>query len=227
MNSLGALEKISLVMDYIVSRAEISSLAPRIVLEENMSVGGVAKQDFKDIVRNLFEADILKDKKTVEGQLSEEYLQFTESRYYYYATIDYKEFDNFKKNLTNRIKELKGEKQNNVNRLEFDEPNSLLMINEYKIPIARRKEKTDEHAILKELFKDKNDECFYAELSESILEVDNEEYNSNQKYWQKFYGACVRIQEKVSKATENSINDFLDFNTGITGSVKINKKYIV
>jgi hypothetical protein len=226
MNSLGALEKILLVMDYIMARAEIGDLGLRIVLWEGyMSIRGVSYQDLRDIVDHLFAANILKDKEMILHK------SLGESRGWYgsdyYVTIDYDEFDKFRKNLTDRIKELKGGKQNNAGRLEFDEPNSILMINEYKIPIARRKEKTDEHDVLKWLFKDKNDECFYSELSESILEVDNEEYKNNQKYWQKFYGACERIQEKVSKATENSINDFLDFNSGIKGRVKINRKYIV
>lgn len=211
-------------MEYILTRAEISNSGPRVILWEDASIKGLTMQDLKDIVNHLFVAGILRDKEMIVHKD-----RYGRSGHWfdYYATINYDEFNKFNKKLNDRIKKLKEGERVNPGRLEFDEPNSLLIIKEYKIPIARRKEKTDEHAILKEIFKNKNDEYFYSELAEDILGIDQYEYADNQKYWQKFYGACERIKEKVSKATENNISDFLDFNSGIKGSVKINKKYIV
>ena len=213
--SLATLEKILLTMNNIRDKFEIDNSLKDLDMGIKGGINGVSQEEHDAVIKNLKEAKIL-IKPFILPQSGKAFISVSSKEKFY----------NFYTQITERIKELKGEKQNKADRLEFNESNSILMIKEYKIPIARRKEKTDEHDILKALFKDKNEECFYSELAEDILGIENEDYKNNQKYWQKFYGACGRIQEKVSKKTENKINDFLDFNTGIKGSVKINEKYI-
>jgi predicted DNA-binding transcriptional regulator len=211
---LPALEKLSLILNKIRYQVEVRDTL-------NLDMGrqggeqGISEEDFL-ILENLYEHGILNFLSVVQ-----------QTGFILSSVSSKKKLYNFSGKINKRIKELRGETQDYSNRLEFDEPKSLLIIREYKIFIARRKEKTDEHAVLFELFKNKNEGCFYSELSQDILDISPGEYKGEQRYWQKFYGACERIQKKIAKATKNDITDFLIFNSGIKGSVQINKKYIV
>ncbi|MFA5184775.1 MAG: hypothetical protein WC456_04605, partial [Patescibacteria group bacterium] len=68
------------------------------------------------------------------------------------------------------------------------------------------------------------DDFFYSEIAESEFgEVD---YKHRPNNWRKYHTACEDIKEKIRNQTADEINDFLIFNTGKTGRIRINKKYL-
>lgn len=228
MNSISALEKISLVMDFITTRAELGSLGSRIILREDMSMGGFTHQDLEAIINNLFEADLLKEKEMIRHED-----RFGRSGYGfdYYATINYDAFDNFKKKLINRLNELKlnGNNENKVNGItgvSFDENNGVLRIGNYSINIDLQNKKTLANDLLSFLKKDFNEEADYFDIANHITGgIDKIKY-SKDKYHLKIFRACKDIQEKVKEQTKYKIEDFLLFNSSLRGSVKINPKYL-
>lgn len=139
-----------------------------------------------------------------------------------------KEFEEYERKVEKRIKEIslgfeKSDKTNNI--IKFDKKNSILFIKNYKIQIKKRSEETISHFILKYLFDPKNNYIgcysFMAEEKDILLKR-----TLGTKYWKTFYRACDDIQNKIIKATNYKITDFLIFNTGVKGEVKINKKYL-
>lgn len=108
---------------------------------------------------------------------------------------------------------------------KFDVKNSILFLSGCKIKIARQNKETMAHLVLQYLFKNDH-EGFYSEMAEDILEIDIDDYKNNKKYWRKFHTACVDIDLKIKKISNNLITDFLNFNTGFKGRVFINDKYL-
>lgn len=235
MNSLNGLEKISLVMDYIMTRAEINGLLPSITLEENISVAGVEKQDFEDIIYHLLKENILKNKETIwyeeVGQEDYKYTQSTNGSSYYVA-INYDEFNKFQKKLINRINKLKfatGNKDKlideNITGVSFDEDSGVLSIGNYSINIDLKNKKSFSHDVLFFLKRDFSKEADYFDIAEYIDGIDKTRYYK-EKYYLKIYRACKDIQEKIKEQTKHKIEDFLTFNCSERGNVKINKKYL-
>ena len=54
----------------------------------------------------------------------------------------------------------------------------------------------------------------------------NKEEFEKGEYHLIIYRACQDIQDKVRQQTKYAIEDFLDFNSSKSGSVKINPKYL-
>ncbi|PLX27970.1 hypothetical protein C0583_01915 [Candidatus Parcubacteria bacterium] len=113
-------------------------------------------------------------------------------------------------------------------KTSFDEKRGLLYLKGEKITINKQDKITNAYKILKYIFitnKDNlTDDFFYSEIAENEFnEIDYKNRNNN---WQKYHTACKDIQSKIEKQTKDNISDFLIFNTGRTGKVSINKKYI-
>lgn len=110
----------------------------------------------------------------------------------------------------------------------FDEERSILHINGKRVKINIQDKITNAHKILKYIFiTNKNnleDDFFYSEIAED--EFGELDYKNRKNNWQTYYTACLKIQEKIQKQTDNNIYDFLKFSTGKTGKININKKYI-
>jgi hypothetical protein len=114
------------------------------------------------------------------------------------------------------------------NKTKFDEPKSVLYIQGEKVKINQRNRITNAHKILNHIFvtnKDNlDDDFFYSEIAED--EFKELDYNSRDRAWETYHVACRELAKKIRKQTKNKIEDFLVFNTGKTGSIKINKKYL-
>lgn len=110
----------------------------------------------------------------------------------------------------------------------FDSENSILHFLGQEIKIAKQDRKTNAHLIMDYIFIDNADDI-EQEFSYSFIALDkfgDEDYKSKETAWTIAHTACKDIQEKIRKGTKEKIEDFLIFNTGISGSVKINKKYL-
>jgi len=101
----------------------------------------------------------------------------------------------------------------------FDIEKSILYLQGEAVKITLKNDKPNAHYILKHIFKsdDLTQQFPYREISEDTFE--DPEYKP-----MKFYRACQDIERKVFKATK--INDFIEFSSGKTGWIKINKKYL-
>ena len=122
----------------------------------------------------------------------------------------------------------KEETEEDKKGLSFDETKSLLYFQGQKIKIAKQDKLTNAHKILKYIFcKDLKDEFYYSEIAEDEFGDDQEHYAKTKNSWRPYHTACQEIQEKIRKSTLEKIEDFLIFNTGKTGKVRINPKYLL
>jgi hypothetical protein len=240
MKSLEGLEKIRRVMDYLITKAEINSLAPVITLEENKSIDGVEKQDFEDIIYRLIKEKILKDKETIWYEQygpENDFIKETDGESYN-ITVNYEEFNKFSKELDIRIGEVKWTppeiyqiKEKAMNGVDFNEENATLTIGTYSIQIDQKNKKTLAHNILSLFKNDFQKEIDYPDIFEDVEGMNMSIKKHKDRYYEKHYYlkiylACKDIQEKIQKKTEFKIKDFLIFNSSQTGRVKINKKYL-
>lgn len=110
----------------------------------------------------------------------------------------------------------------------FDDKNSILYIKGEKICINRQDKTTNAHKILKHLFitnKDNlDDNFFYSEIA--FDEFEDMEYKQEKDGWRKYYDCCVDINNKILKGTKKSVENFLIFNSGKRGYLKINQEYL-
>jgi len=110
----------------------------------------------------------------------------------------------------------------------FDKDKSILYIKDQKVKINIQDKITNTHKILKYIFidnkKNLEDDFFYSEIAES--EFEDLEYGDSKNAWQTYHVACRDINLKITKQTNNKITDFLVYNTGKTGKVKLNTRYI-
>ena len=105
--------------------------------------------------------------------------------------------------------------------ISFDSNNSILYIRGQEIKIALKSEKPIDHYILEAIFsKDLTDQTDFVEISEDYLK---EDYEGNR---QRFRHACDKLNRKISKATNNKINDFISYTTEKNGWCQISKKYL-
>lgn len=114
------------------------------------------------------------------------------------------------------------------NKTYFDEKKSILFIKGQKVYINKQERMTNAHKILKYIFIDnKNnlkDNFFYSEIAED--EFGELEYKERRNNWKKYNRTCQYINDKIREQTNNTIIEFLKYNTGSKGKVKINKKYL-
>ncbi len=110
----------------------------------------------------------------------------------------------------------------------FDDKKSILYIKEQKIYINKQDKTTNAHKILKYIFIDNKDnlqdDFFYSEIAED--EFGELEYKGKTNNWKKYNRTCQYINDKIREQSNNSIIDFLIYNTGSKGRVKLNKKYL-
>jgi len=110
----------------------------------------------------------------------------------------------------------------------FDTKRSVLYIKGLKVCIAKQDKETNAHKILKYIFKDHKDDLrdnfFYSEIAEDVFE--DLEYKIDRNSWQKYYDTCKKINEKIIIGTKNAVQNFLIFNSGKRGCLKINPEYL-
>lgn len=107
------------------------------------------------------------------------------------------------------------------NELSFDADKSILYFMGYEIPIAMKSDITNAHMILEHIFNNKDGLNIISSFREISEDTFKDAYNEN---WKKYHRACEDIQIKVQNKT--GINDFLKITSGISGSVRINDKYL-
>lgn len=115
-----------------------------------------------------------------------------------------------------------------IGRTYFDEIKSILYIKGLSVRINIQDRITNAHKMLRHFFivneKNLRDDFYYAEVAED--EFHELDYTHRENNWRKYHYACEDINRKVERQTNGQIKDFLVFNTGIKGSVKINEKYL-
>jgi hypothetical protein len=106
--------------------------------------------------------------------------------------------------------------------VSFDPENSILYIRGQEIKITLKNDKPIDHYILEAIFskEDLSEQTDFVEIAEDTIK---EDYNGN---WQRFRNACDNLNQKIAKATNNKIPDFIAYTTGKTGWCKINHKYL-
>lgn len=109
----------------------------------------------------------------------------------------------------------------------FNEDDSTLTIGSYTVKIALQDKLTNDHKVLKYILNEDSDtfdyEFFYADIAEHVF--NDLEYKTTHNAWKRYNGICKSINDKITKDTKGKISDFLFFNTGTSGRVKINRKY--
>lgn len=110
----------------------------------------------------------------------------------------------------------------------FDDKRSILYLKDFKIMIAKKDKETNSHKVLKYIFKDNKDNLkdnfFYSEIAEDVFE--DLDYKDNRNNWRPYYDCCLEINNKVLKGTKKTVENFLIFNSGKTGCLKINPEYL-
>lgn len=113
-------------------------------------------------------------------------------------------------------------------KTSFDEQKSVLYVKGLKVPINRKSKITNDHKILRHIFisnkENVRDDFFYSEIAED--EFQELDYKNRKNNWRKYHHACEMVNTKVKKESKDQVHDFLIFNTGVQGSVKINAKYL-
>ncbi|MFA7702312.1 MAG: hypothetical protein WCX80_02555 [Patescibacteria group bacterium] len=110
----------------------------------------------------------------------------------------------------------------------FNSQKSILYVKGFKIMIARQDKETNAHKILKYIFKDNKDNLkdnfFYSEIAEDVFE--DLEYKDDKNSWKRYYDSCEKINKKVFEGTKRVVENFLIFNSGKRGCLKINPEYL-
>jgi len=106
--------------------------------------------------------------------------------------------------------------------LYFNKDASNLYVHGQAIKITLKNDKPLDHYILEALFQneDLSEKAYFSEIAEDFV---GEDYNSN---WPRYRHACDNLNKKIAKATNNKINDFIEFTTGKTGWCQINPEYL-
>ena len=109
----------------------------------------------------------------------------------------------------------------------FDQKRSILWLRGQKVPIGKQDKIGNAHKLLKYIFIDNKDnledDFFYSEIAEDECD-DFDEYKENRRRWKRYHNICFEVNKKIEDAIK--IKDFLIFNTGRKGKVKLNKKYL-
>lgn len=117
-------------------------------------------------------------------------------------------------------------KQEKKEKLFFDDKRSILYLKGLRIRISKQDKRTNAHKILHHIFitnrKNIKDDFFYSEIAED--EFGELDYKSRKNNWKKYHNTCFELNKKIEKATK--LKNFLKYNTGKKGKVKINCKYL-
>lgn len=112
------------------------------------------------------------------------------------------------------------------NKTYFDDKRSVLYVQGVKIKIAKQDKITNTHKLLHHIFitnKDNlKDDFYYAEIAED--EFHELDYKNRKNNWKKYHNTCFELNKKIESITGKK--DFLKYNTGKKGKVKINRKYL-
>ena len=109
----------------------------------------------------------------------------------------------------------------------FDDKKNILHVRAFKIMITREGKETNAQKTLKYIFKDKDnlkDNFFYSEIAEDVFE--DLEYKDDKNSWRRYNRTCQVINEKIFKNTKKAVENFLIYNTGQKGFLKINQEFI-
>ena len=110
------------------------------------------------------------------------------------------------------------EKEKVVPEFGFDKETGILFFKNEQIRMTLKNDRTNAHLVLEYLFDHLGEKISFRELAEDIFGEDEKTYK-----WRKYYRACEDIKKKVYKKTK--IDDFIIFDSGKTGGVRINEKY--
>lgn len=124
----------------------------------------------------------------------------------------YKQFLNFKKIIEEKTKKIK---QNNPSRINFNEDRSILLIDNNNININKY---SPTFYVLKTLFKNPYQECFFDEVYGEDDETEKDLTNVDDK---KYYNAVYQLNKKIKE--ETGINKFF---ITTRHSIKIDEKYL-
>ncbi|MFH1292206.1 MAG: hypothetical protein ABIH87_03340 [bacterium] len=112
------------------------------------------------------------------------------------------------------------------NKTYFDDKKSVLYVQGVKVKISKQDKITNAHKLLHHIFitnKDNlKDDFYYAEIAED--EFYDLDYTKDKNNWKRYHNICFELSKKIEKETKHK--DFLKFNTGRKGKVKLNKKYL-
>ena len=225
--SLNSLKKYLIFLNFIRSEAELNNKFDFICLgqEEKIYKEGIAGLGFKDydsIFWSLVhERIIIKDYYADNGNF---FIDLDRDRFYELCSRIDNATNDFNKPKIVIVEE---DNFNAIKELNFDVENSILKINDCKIKISKQKNPNMAHDVLRCLFEEGAElQIFYSELVDKILGIKGEAYKvRGEELWRKIYRACEDVQNKVLKGTNYKINDFLDYGTGVRGSVQIKEKY--
>jgi len=212
--SLESLKDYLIVLNFIRKKAELSNRFNFVCLGHEDNVGkefnDLGYNDFYQIFWSLIHDEIFESSSGDNGNM--------------FLNIDKEKFYSLCSDVENRISLLSGGNIDKIMVLDFDSQSSILTINNHKIEIRKQKNDNYAHSLLKYIFENGTDQqFFYSELLEDILGVSS----VGKEAWRTMYRACEDIQKKVQKGSNYKINDFLDYSSGIKGSVRIRVKYLV
>ena len=225
--SLNSLKKYSTFLNHIRSEAELSNNFDFLCIghEDKIYKEGIAGLGFKDydaIFWSLAHIGVIADR-------------FHADNGNFFLTLDKGKFYELCSGIDNAIKDFDKPKVNAVEeddfsiikKLNFDNEKSILVINDCEIEISKQRNNSMAHDVLRCLFDiSAEPQIFYSELVYKILGIDEVGYKArDEELWRKIYRACEDVQNKVLKGTNYKIDDFLDYNTGVRGSVQIKEKY--
>lgn len=101
----------------------------------------------------------------------------------------------------------------------YDFEKTMLFVNNVGLSVSRKSDKGNIHYILKYIFENNaKDQHFYTDMEGEKLLGDSKEWNT-------YYKALNTLNERLTK--ELGISDFFErITTGVSGSVRINSKYL-
>lgn len=110
------------------------------------------------------------------------------------------------------------------NETFFDEQTGILHIKGHKIKINKQDKITNAFKIIRHIFitnkNNTSDDFYFSEIAED--EFNELDYKHRKNNWRKYAKACEHINAKTKDIAEN----FLILNTGETGKLKVNPKYL-
>ena len=114
----------------------------------------------------------------------------------------------------------------NDDKTYFEDDKSILYVKGKKVKINKQDKITNAHKILHHIFISNKDnlidDFFYSEIAED--EFGELDYKSRKNNWKKYHNTCSDLNKKIE--LDIGIKNFLKFNTGRKGKLKLNPKYL-
>lgn len=156
---------------------------------------------------------------------TENYIYLSENEEY--ATVNRKNYDNgsfidYSQALHEEYHKRKG-LTSGKEKPSYDSVNGILYLAGYKIKIKKHDENTKQNQLLDYIF-NRNAKELSREFD--FTEFPFEDVGDKKKFKEICRTACTSINDKIAKETNNTIADFLEFNTLTYGFLKINPKYL-